>query len=248
MSFKHIVLALAFAMPLGASAQIGKYRSDLSIGVNAGYSLSSVGFMPKVTQGWLGGMTGGLSVKYLSEKYFNTFCSIYAELNYASMGWKENIVDVNNKAVVNAKTGVAEHYSRTVNYVQMPVMAHLAWGKEGKGFQFFFRAGPQFGYYISESTDSNFKFDERNTTDRANQTVAQDTMSIENKFDYGIAAGIGFEYVIPKLGHFLVEGRYYYGLGNIYGDSKRDYFSKSNNSSIVIKMSYLFDISKTKNK
>ena len=54
------------------------------------------------------------------------------------------------------------------------------------------------------------------------------------------------EYSIPKVGHFLLEGRYYYGLGNIYGDSKRDYFGSSNFGNIIIKAAYLFDITKTK--
>ena len=77
--------------------------------------------------------------------------------------------------------------------------------------------------------------------------VAQDTMAVKNKLDYGIALGLGAEYSIPKVGHFLVEARYYYGLGNIYGSSKRDYFGKSNYGQIVIKASYLFDITRTKN-
>lgn len=242
MSLKTIIASLAFAIPTASIAQIGEYRNTLSVGFNAGYMLSNVGFSPKVTQGMLGGATGGLSVRYLSEKYFNTYCSIYAELNYASAGWKEDIVDLNNNPVINPVTGLAEEYSRTINYVQMPIMAHLAWGKERKGMQFFLRLGPQFGYCISESTKTNFNIDERNTADRANNVVAQDTMSVENKFDYGIAVGVGLEYSVPKVGHFLLEGRYYYGLGNIYGSSKRDYFSKSNIGSIVVKMSYLFDV------
>jgi hypothetical protein len=43
-----------------------------------------------------------------------------------------------------------------------------------------------------------------------------------------------------------VEARYYYGLGNLYGSSKRDYFAKSNRGDIVIKAAYLFDIIRTK--
>jgi hypothetical protein len=248
MSFKLIIASLAFTVPVSVSAQIGQHRNDLSVGVNAGYMLSDIGFVPKVTQGWLGAVTGGFSIRYLSEKYFNTYCSIYAELNYAPAGWKENIVDVNNAPVINSKTNVAEKYSRTINYIQVPIMAHLAWGKEGHGVQFFFHAGPQFGFFINESTSQNFNFADRNTTSRANNIAAQDTMSVQNSFDYGIAAGVGMEYTVPKLGHFLVEARYYFGLGNIYGDSKRDYFSKSNIGNIVVKMSYLFDITKTKNK
>ena len=77
--------------------------------------------------------------------------------------------------------------------------------------------------------------------------VAQDTMAVEKKFDYGIAAGLGVEFSHRKLGHFLIEGRYYYGLGDIYGNSKSDYFGRSNFGQIVIKASYLFDLVRTKN-
>ena len=72
-------------------------------------------------------------------------------------------------------------------------------------------------------------------------------MPVEKKFDYGIVGGGGLEYSHPKLGHFLLEARYYFGLGNIYGNTKQDYFGKSNNGAIVIKLSYLFDVIRTKN-
>ena len=193
-----------------------------------------------------GGITGGLTVKYVCEKYFSTICSILAEVNYASIGWKENILDRTDQPVINPVTGLAEEYSRTINYVQIPVFAHLAWGREERGAQFFIQAGPQIGVYLNESTSTNFNFADRNMTDRANTIVAQDTMAVENKFDYGIAAGIGMEYSLPKAGHFILEARYYFGLGNIYGDSKKDYFGKSNFGNIVFKFTYLFDLIRTK--
>ena len=77
--------------------------------------------------------------------------------------------------------------------------------------------------------------------------VKQYHMPIENRFDYGIAGGLGVEFSNRHIGHIMLEGRYYYGLGNIYGNSKRDYFASSNFQTIVVKMSYLFDISRTKN-
>lgn len=242
MSIKHIALLTLLATALTAKAQIGEHRNDLSIGVNGGYALSNIGFTPSVSQGMHGGMSGGLSLRYVCEKYFSTICSIYTELNYTQMGWKEDIKDANSQPVINPTTGQAENYKRTLNYLQVPVFAHLAWGREKRGFQFFIQAGPQFGYLLSESTDTNFNFAQRNEADRANKVCTQDTMGVEHKFDYGIAAGAGLEYSIPKIGHFLLEGRYYYGLGNIYGDRKRDYFSKSNNGSIVVKLTYLRDI------
>jgi hypothetical protein len=243
---RKFILFLGLICTFNAVAQVGQYRNDFSIGFNGGYVLSSVSFSPSVPQKMHGGVTGGLSLRYVCEKYFNTVCSIYAEVNYASLGWRDKIQDVNNAPVINEITGEAEAYSRTINYIQVPIMAHLAWGKESRGVQFFINLGPQFGIYLNESTKMNFDFEKRNRTARSSSIVAQDTMTVEKRFDYGIAAGIGLEYTVPRIGHFLVEGRYYYGLGNIYGDSKRDYFGRSNFGNIILKMTYLFDITKTK--
>lgn len=239
---RHIITLLLLLLPLGALAQIGQHRNTLSVGVNGGYNLSTVRFTPKVVQSMKGGVTGGVSVRYTVEKYFSTIASIAAEVNYGQMGWKEKIRDLNDQPVINAATGMAEHYERTINYVQVPIMAHLAWGRENRGVNFFVNAGPQFGVYVSEATQMNFDWDKRNMTDRANSVCVQDTMAVENKFDYGIAAGAGVELACPKVGRFLLEGRYYYGLGNIFGDSKRDYFGSSNFGTITIKLTYLFDI------
>lgn len=245
-----MLLTLAFLMGsrMTVSAQIGEHRNDFSIGANGGYVMSRIGFTPDVTQKMHGGMTGGFSYRYVCEKYFNTICSIYGEVNYAQVGWKEKILDLENAPVIISGTGEAMAYERTINYVQLPIMAHLAWGRETKGLNFFVNAGPQFGIYLSESTKTNFDVKNMPATDndRVSTIVAQDTMAVENKFDYGIAVGLGAEYSIPKVGHFLLEARYYYGLGNIYGSSKKDYFGKSNYGQIVVKLSYLFDITRTK--
>lgn len=238
-----VVFALAFYT---VKAQVGEYRNDFSIGANAGYVLSNVDFLPRVTQGLHGGLTGGLSARYVCEKYFNTICSIYGELNYVQAGWKESILDQKDNPVINEETGLAEQYERTINYIQVPVFAHLAWGKEHKGMQFFFQAGPQIGFLLGDRVSKNFEIENRNRVDRANNVVQQDTMDIQHTFDYGIAAGAGIEYSHPRIGHFLLEARYYYGLANIYKDSKRDFFAKSSLGNIVIKLTYLFDVSRTK--
>ncbi len=241
---KHLISALLLLLPTMLAAQIGEHRNTLSVGVNGGYNLTSIRFTPKVVQGMHGGLTGGLSMRYTVEKYFSTIASIAAEVNFSRMGWKEDIRDIDDQPVINAVTGLPEEYSRTISYIQVPLLAHLAWGRENKGVNFFVNAGPQFGVYLSESTTTNFDWATRNTSDRANTIVAQDTMSVENKFDYGIALGVGMEYAHPAVGRFLVEGRYYYGLGNIYGDSKRDYFGSSNFGTVTVKVAWLFDVTR----
>lgn len=243
---QYLILSLVLVPFVTVRSQIGEHRNDFTLGVNGGYILSNVSFNPKVPQGYHGGATGGLSMRYVCEKYFKTIASVYAEINYSQLGWKEDILDRQNQPVINGVTGLAENYSRTINYIQIPIFAHLAWGREYKGLNFFVNLGPQFGIYLNEKTKTNFNINECNTTDRVSSVVAQDTMAVENKFDYGIAVGAGIEYSLPHVGHFLIEARYYYGLGNIYGDTKRDYFGSSNYGNIVLKAAYLFDLTKTK--
>lgn len=233
---------LLLLLPLCGMAQVGEHRSTLSVGVGGGYNLTTVRFTPNVPQKPKGGITGGLTMRYTVEKYFSTIASVQAEVNYAALGWREDIRDANDRPVINAATGQPEEYSRTIGYVQVPFLAHLAWGREQRGVNFFVNAGPQFGYCLGEHTRTNFDRANINLADRSNKIVAQDTMAVEHRLDYGIAAGAGLEYVHPKVGHFTLEARYYYGLGNIFGDSKRDYFGSSNFGTISLKLGYLFDI------
>ena len=266
--WKLVMLTLVFAFRsslITSYAQVGEYRTDFALGVNGGYVMSNVSFVTKVPQGLLGGLTGGLTARYTCEKYFHSICAVVAEVNYAQIGWKEKILTMDDKPVpLHTDETQSLRYSRKMTYVQVPLLARMGWGRERNGFQGFFQIGPQIGFYIKDEVDANFDvrqpaFDpgrdyprEQNPEyqyygKRASQVVAQDTMTVKNKFDYGIAVGAGMEYSHRHLGHFLVEGRYYYGLGNIYGDSKRDYFGRSNFGNIVIKCTYLFDIVRTKN-
>ena len=239
-SFFHFIIVTTVA-------QVGEYRTDFAVGVNGGYMLSNVGFQPDVPQTMLGGMTMGVTFRYTCEKYFQSVCAIVAEVNIAQTGWKEKIEGMQNQPLYYEGDPNALHYERKMTYLQIPLFARLGWGRERKGLQGFFQIGPQFGIFLSESTDTNVIPGLEPTEPRSSNIVAQETMPVEKKFDYGIAGGAGIEFSVPKVGHFLLEGRYYYGLGNIYGNSKSDYFGKSNFGQIVIKATYLFDIIKTKN-
>ena len=71
----HMIIACCLALftTINAMAQIGEHRSELSLGVNGGYMLSNVGFNPDIPQSMLGGITGGLTVRYTCEKYFKSY-------------------------------------------------------------------------------------------------------------------------------------------------------------------------------
>ena len=246
---RRILIILLF-FPMLLHAQVGDYRNDFAVGASAGYMLSNVGFVPDVPQKMQTGLTAGLTLRYTCEKYFKSICAIVAEVNVAQTGWKEDILDVNNQPVYyadDANKSMPLSYQRKMTYIQVPFLARLGWGRERKGFQGFFQAGPQLCYFLNESATSNIVAGNPLANERASQVIEQNTLAAQNKFDYGITAGAGVEFSSRKMGHFLIEGRYYYGLGNIFKNSKSDYFGKSNFGQIVIKASYLFDIVRTKN-
>lgn len=228
---KIIVSALAFFLALPAMAQLGEERSNLALGVNAGMNMSQVSFEPSIKQKMQNGMAFGFTARYMCEKYFNMMCGIQAEVNYSQRGWNENIED-----------GSGNTYNRTMNYVEIPLLAHLAFGKDAldKGVKFFVNMGPQIGFFLNETENMS---DNWNPTSRPNGVVQQYGKMVENKFDYGILGGLGLE-LSTKAGHFLLEGRYYYGLSDFWGSSKKDEFGRSGHSYMGVRLTYLFDITK----
>lgn len=228
-SFGVFLLVCLFSLP--AMAQLGEERHNLAIGVNAGMNMSSVSFQPSIKQKTQNGMAFGVTARYMSEKYFKMMCGIQAEINYSQRGWNENIEDGSNNT-----------YSRTMNYLEIPLMAHLAFGKDAldKGLKFFVNMGPQIGFMLNESEKMSDQWDVSN---RPNGVVQQYGKMAENTFDYGILGGLGLE-LSTKAGHFLLEGRYYYGLSDFWKSTKKDDFSRSGHSYMGVRLTYLFDITK----
>ena len=228
---KLIVSALACLLAMPMMAQLGEERHNLAVGVNLGMNMTQVDFTPRIKQKSLNGMGFGVTARYISEKYFSMICGIQAEINYTQRGWKENIED-----------GTGDTYSRTMNYVEVPLLAHLAFGKDAlnEGMKFFVNMGPQFAFFLNEKEKMSENWDPSNRPNGVNQQYGK---LVENKFDYGLLGGIGME-LSTGIGHFLLEGRYYYGLADFWGSSKKDEFGRSGHSYMGVKLTYLFDIIK----
>lgn len=214
-----------YALP--ASAQVGEQRHNFAVGINGGINLNSVSFSPRVRQKNLMGINGGLTARYISEKYFSMICGAQIELNFSQHGWDEFYEDYPEL-----------RYTRKMNYVEIPFLAHLAFGKE-RGLQFFIHAGPQIGFFLGDSRTISGDWEKQ----EGRLTTEQHDKAVDNKFDYGITAGLGVE-LRTKAGNFLVEGRYYYALSDFYGSTKKDYFSRSAHGVITAKITYLFDLKK----
>ncbi len=201
------------------------YSPKVTIGGKAGATMSSISFNPEVQQSMLTGMVAGVTFRYVEEKHVG----LMAEINIEQRGWKEDF---------------EEHpfsYERKLTYIQIPLLTHIFFG--GKNFKGFINMGPEVSYMIGESTSANFDYN--NITSISgfpieNRMNEQLYTKVKNKFDYGISVGAGVEFIMKRRHSFMLEGRYYFGLGNIYPDNKRDTFSASRGSTISITLSYMY--------
>lgn len=225
-----LMLCLPYAVLL---AQVGLPRTDLAVGVNGGFVMNRVSFKPSIDQAFKNGMTLGLTARYTCEKYFGLICAFQGELNYSQAGWQENI------------TSSEDTYSRTIHYVQMPLLANLGFGRERGGVKGFLVVGPQLGYCIGEKEKRGGEWSAHTLSLRPAGVTQQYDLKVERKFEYGITGGLGMDVSTKSGHHFIVEGRYFYGLSDIFSNSKKDPFGRSANGTIYVKVSYLFDILRT---
>lgn len=216
-----IILTLLYVVCV--NAQVEEPRNRFELGVAGGMNINSMEFQPSIRQKFLNGWGGGLNLRYTSEKYFSMICATQLEINFSQRGWEEDFDDGTNNS-----------YSRVLNYVEIPIFAHLSWGKEERGFQFFLNLGPQFGFLLNDKEyyTGNWAIEERPIS-----LIPIYGKKIEHKFDYGIAGGLGVEWK-TKAGNFFVEGRYYYALGDIFGNSKTDDFGRSASTTIYARLGY----------
>ena len=132
-----------------------------------------------------------------------------AELNFSERGWTE-------------KSGL---YTRQLNYIELPFMTHIYIGKKNRVFM---NLGPKISYLVSEKVLKN------ETTD----TDTQHVTLIQNPFDYGLCAGLGFLFNI-KGNIYQLDTRFNYSLSDIFSNDKRDYFDTSNNMNLSVNLAWM---------
>ena len=218
--FLSIILA-----GISAMAQT-HFDSRVDIGVRGGVTLSEVMFKPSITQKFGLGKTLGFTFRYTEENHFG----IIAEVNVVQRGWAEKFEDQ------------PYNYQRLLNYVEIPVMSHIYFGRRAK---FFFNAGPEIAYYIGDKIKSNFDVSEigslPNFGDK-NRRTDQLAMQVSQHLDFGIVAGLGGEFSINRKNAICVEARVFYGIGNVMPSGRQDVFSVSNQLSIGVTAGYWFRI------
>lgn len=221
---RQLTLIITSFLALLATAQT-HYEGTIAVGVKAGASLSRVNFNPSVEQTMLPGMTAGVMFRYVEEKNFG----LIAELNLTQRGWKENFEESDYR------------YSHRFSYLELPIMTHIFFGNQRvKGF---FNLGPELNVMLGNGINSNFSYEEADGLDYFiddTRHIEQMTMKVNNRFDYGICGGAGMEINLNPKHSLLLEGRFYYGLTDVFPNHKTDIFSSSNSMSITVTLGYFY--------
>lgn len=212
------------------NAQNRDFQKELYIGVNAGALSSRMDFNPSIPQTLNVGIHGGVSAKYISEKHLG----VIAEINYSQRGWKEDFPE---------ESGFA--YSRTLNYVEVPFMTHIYFGRSTR---FIINAGPQISFLLNDNQNMNTALaedlEERRAANPDSRIGYQYSPFSEMKrVEYGLVGGIGME-LQTGIGVFDIEGRYYFGLGDLFTSRRTDnaYFFRSAHRLIEAKLSYYIKV------
>lgn len=221
---RHFALILALLTTLLATAQV-HYQGTIAVGGKAGATFSRVNFNPSVEQTMLPGMTAGVMFRYIEEKHFG----LIAELNMTQRGWKEVFKDADYK------------YNHQFTYLELPIMTHIFFGNQRvKGF---FNVGPEINVMLGDGIKSNFAYQDAAGMDyfiNDPRHIEQMTMKVKNRLDYGICAGAGMELNLNPKHSVLLEGRFYYGLTDVFPNHKTDTFSGSNSMTIMVTLGYFY--------
>lgn len=208
---------------ISVSAQT-HYQSRIYVGAHGGVDLSRVNFTPSVSQGFVVGGNAGLNFRYIEEKHFG----FIVEANWEQRGWKESFDEL------------PYNYSRTVNYIQIPFLAHIYFGNRGK---FFINAGPSISFFVGESTSSNFDYNNVGSIPELNNHISyQYSLPVHHKVDYGISGGIGGEFSINRRNSVYLDARFYYGLSDMLKSGRTEPIRGSNSMSILISAGYWFRV------
>jgi hypothetical protein len=224
------ILVFLGVAPLHAQKK-NPFKGELYLGAGAGGLFSKVDFVPGVPLAFKQGIHGGMSAKYISEKNLG----LIMELNFAQRGWKEEF---------DPSTDFS--YSRTLNYIEMPFMTHVYFGEK---MRFVVNAGPQVSLLIGDSQKmSQALSDDVDARREAASPGVRIGMQYKGMYepkriDYGLIGGIGMEFK-TGIGDFDLEGRYYFGLGDIFTSrrSEQAYFSRSAFRIIEAKLTYYIRI------
>lgn len=224
---RYILFAILILTGTVLMAQPRLDKPEIFLGAHGGVKASTMLFSPSVKQLDIlhSPLTpnGGLVFRYAEHKV----CALQVECNYMQNGWAE---------VYGTEASNQTIYTRKLHYIQVPFLMHLGFGR--KGFRGFFNLGPQIGLCVADQSYWS-------NTNALQQNQLQH-QPIDNKFDWGAAAGLGCYYKSQKAGVFQLEARFHFSLGGAFDVGQLEHFKMANPMGISLNLGYLWEFKKNK--
>ena len=224
---RYILFAILMLTGTVLMAQPRLDKPEIFLGAHGGVKASTMLFSPSVKQLDIlhSPLTpnGGLVFRYAEHKV----CALQVECNYMQNGWAE---------VYGTEASNQTIYTRKLHYIQVPFLMHLGFGR--KGFRGFFNLGPQIGFCVADQSYWS-------NTNALQQNQLQH-QPIDNKFDWGAAAGLGCYYKSQKAGVFQLEARFHFSLGVAFDVGQLEHFKMANPMGISLNLGYLWEFKKNK--
>lgn len=216
---KRLLLLLLAGWAAAALWAQPKVPREWNIGVVGGSNLSRYSFNPTVTQDQYAGYTAGVALRYIEEKFFG----LEAELLLTQRGMCDRFDDEHSQYA----------FERILTYVGLPVNAHIYFNL-GERSEIAVDLGPKIGFFVGDECKSQLDETFVDYASRFRHGYGHHTLDVSRKLDYGIQAGLGYEFKFSHSASFQLMGRYYFGLGNIFPDRKGETFEESSNKSIQV--------------
>ncbi|MBR3520016.1 MAG: PorT family protein [Paludibacteraceae bacterium] len=206
------------------------FLQELSLGVNAGANLTKVSFLHNMNdrlyelgnQSLWQGVRFGFVARYIHQNHFG----LQLELNYVQAGWSEKFHENSGVAMVNDINMQDVKLGRRLEYMDIPVLAHIYFGK--RRLRFIVNMGPEIRF-MTKYGEMKWNIPENDVRRTAFQEGDDRFGDKYHNVDYGLTGGGGFDVRIGKLVHVLVECRYSYGFNDLYDNNKANLFQRSNN-------------------
>lgn len=195
---KNILIILSF-ISFGITTSLHAQNSMFDLGLEGGPNLSTILIKntffnsdPKPAVFGSGG--------FIFQYNFKNFLSLKTGISYQRKGYQEDMIFTDNAGNYSGKGTI----SSRLDYLTLPILVKASFGKK---VQFFVNAGPYVGYLLQETDRQKFN---GTTTNQADLNA----IGI-NRWDFGIAGGVGIAIPIRTFWVISVEARNYSGLSDI---------------------------------
>ena len=107
--------------------------------------------------------------------------------------------------------------AHSLHYVELPILMHLNFGSDV--CRWIFNLGPQIGYCVKD-----------------------ESTTIDHPFDWGMAAGTGFNVRTKKAGVFELEVRFDFSFGGVFGTSITDRFNMASPMDLSVNLGWMMPV------